>query len=154
MYACGLRISEAVTLPVSAIDSQRMILRVIGKRNKERCVPLPASLLDPLRTHWATHRNRDWLFPARHGRGPMACKTLQLTFRRVGDTIGLDPALTTHSLRHAYATRLLEAGVDLRMVQVLLGHGSIRSTQIYTHLTDPMRAKLHECVDTLFNRLL
>ncbi len=154
MYACGLRITEAVSLPVSAIDSQRMILRLIGKRNKERCVPLPAPLLDPLRRLWATHRSRDWLFPARHGRGPMARKTLQLTFRDACDTIGLNPHLSSHSLRHAYATRLLEAGVDLRMVQVLLGHGSIRSTQLYTHLTDPMRAKLHERVDTLFSGLL
>lgn len=154
MYACGLRISEAVSLPVDAIDSRHMILRLKGKRNKERCVPLPVSLLDPLRQHWRTHRSRDWLFPARHGRGPMDRKSLRQAFNDARDALGLDPRLTCHSLRHGYATRLLEDGEELRMVQVLLGHGSIRSTQIYTHLTDPMRARAHERVDALFCDLL
>ena len=154
MYTCGLRVGEAIALPVAAVDSAHMILRVIGKGNKERCVPLPARLLDALRAYWVTHRNRDWLFPACHGRGHMARTSLHRALRLAGEEIGLDPALTCHSLRHGYATRLLEGGADLRMVQVLLGHGSIRSTQIYTHLTEPMRAKLRERVDALFSDLL
>lgn len=154
MYACGLRISEAVNLPVSAVDSKRMMLRVTGKGNKERCMPIPAPLLEHLRAHWKSHRNRQWLFPAKHGRGGMDRKSLRFAFNDARDALGLDPKLTCHSLRHGYATRLLESGADLRMVQVLLGHGSIRSTQIYTHLTEPMRAKLHERIDELFRGLL
>lgn len=154
MYACGLRISEAVSLPISAVDSKRMMLRVTGKGDKERCVPLPLPLLDPLREHWRTHRNSQWIFPARHGCGPMDRKSLSFAFNAARDALGLDAKLTCHSLRHGYATRLLEDGTDLRMVQVLLGHASIRSTQIYTHLTEPMRVNLRERVDELFRGLL
>lgn len=154
MYGCGLRISEAVNLPVQAIDSKRMVLRIIGKRNKERCVPLPASLLEPMRAHWKTHKIPQWLFPGRHGRGPMCHKSLRQAFVAARDRMGLDSRLTCHSLRHGFATRLLENGADLRMVQTLLGHSSIRSTQIYTHLTEPMRAEIHRRVDSLFGDLL
>jgi len=154
MYGSGLRIGEAVNLPVSAVDSKRMSLRIIGKRNKERCAPLPQALLEPLREHWKTHRNRDWLFPARHGRGPMDRKSLRQAFVSARDALGLDARLTCHSLRHGYATRLLEGGADLRVVQSLLGHGSVRSTQIYTHLTEPLRAQTRQRVDMLFGDLL
>jgi len=154
MYGCGLRIGEAVSLPVGAVDSKRMSLRVIGKRNKERLVPLPKALLEPMREHWKSHRSPDWLFPARHGQGPMDRKSLRGAFVAARDTLGLDAGLTSHSLRHGYATRLLESGADLRIVQSLLGHGSIRSTQIYTHLTEPLRAQINQHVDTLFGDVL
>ena len=154
MYGCGLRIGEVVALPVRAVDSQRMLLRVIGKRNKERCSPLPQALLTPMREHWKTHRNPQWLFPARHGRGPMDRKSLRVAFVSARDALGLDARLTCHSLRHGYATRLLENGVDLRVVQALLGHGSVRSTQIYTHLTEPLRAQTRQRVDRLFGDVL
>jgi len=154
MYSCGLRIGEVAGLPVSAVDSERMSLRVIGKRNKERCVPLPGALLEPMREHWKSHRNADWLFPARHGRGPMDRKSPREAFVAARDALGLDAGLTCHSLRHGYATRLLENGADLRVVQVLLGHGSVRSTQIYTHLTDPMREQVRQRVNALFGDLL
>jgi site-specific recombinase XerD len=154
MYSCGLRSGETVRLPVSAIDSKRMALRVIGKRNKERCLPLPQTLLEPMREHWKTHQNQDWLFPARHGHGPMGYRSLRVAFVAARDTLGLDSGLTCHSLRHAYATRLLENGADLRMVQTLLGHGSIRSTQIYTHLTEPMHEQIQQRVNALFGDLL
>lgn len=155
MYACGLRISEVVNLPVGAVDSKRMSLRVIGKRNKERCVPLPRALLEPMREHWKTHRNPNWLFPAHHGRGPMCRKSFSRAFVAARDGLGLGAGgLTSHSLRHGYATRLLENGADLRVVQTLLGHASVCSTQIYTHLTEPMRAQIRERVDALFGDLL
>jgi len=154
MYSCGMRIGEAVNLPVSAVDSKRMSLRLIGKRNKERCLPLPQTLLEPMRGHWKTHQNRDWLFPARHGQGPMDRKSLRMAFINARDALGLDAGLTCHSLRHAYATRLLENGADLRVVQTLLGHGSIRSTQIYTHLTEPMHKQVQQRVNALFGDLL
>lgn len=154
MYGCGLRLSEAVGLRVDAVDSRGMVLRIVGKGNKERCVPLPRSLLEPLRAQWKTHRNREWVFPARHGRGPMDRKSVSVAFRLACASAGLDSRLTCHSLRHGYATRLLEGGADLRTVQGLLGHSSICSTQIYTHLTEPLRARVHDRVDGLFAGLL
>lgn len=154
MYACGLRISEVITLRVDSIDSKRMVLRIIGKRNKERCVPLPAALLEPMRAHWKTHKNSIWFFPGRHGRGLMCRGSLRQAFIAARDQLGLDSRLTCHSLRHGFATRLLEGGADMRVVQILLGHSSIRSTQIYTHLTEPMRVAIHQHVNSLFGDLL
>ena len=150
MYACGLRISEAVGLPVGAIDSQQKLIRLVGKGNKERAVPLPIGLLAPLRAFWKTHRNRQWLFPSKTGRHPMASKAAGTAFRQAREAAGLDARFTPHVLRHSYATRLLENGTPLPVVQALLGHGSIRSTQIYTHLTDPLRRDVQETVDRLF----
>ena len=155
MYSCGLRVSEAIRLPSrGAIDSERMVVRVVGKRNKERCGPLPSSLLEPLRAYWQTHRSNQWLFPSRFGSGPLTVKAAQNAFRQACGALGLDSRITCHSLRHSYATRLLEGGTDLRMVQRLMGHGSISSTQIYTHLTEPMEVRVRERVEALFSGLL
>ncbi len=154
LYACGLRISEAVNLAPSVIDGRRMVIRIVGKGNKERCVPFPKTLLTPMREHWRTHQNHDWLFPAHHGKGPINSQTLRNAFVSVRDGLRLDPGLTCHSLRHAYATRLLENGADMRTVQVLLGHGSIRSTQVYMHLTEPMQNKIQQQINALFGNLL
>ena len=142
MYGCGLRIGEATTLTVTQIDSQRGLLRIIGKRNKERLVPLPEALLLKLRELWKTHHHPRWLFPNRRGTGPLASKNLQRAFRAAAAAAGLPPNAVPHSLRHSYATQLLERGVDLRAVQILLGHASLKSTTIYTHLTEPGRQKL------------
>lgn len=150
MYGCGLRIGEAVKLPISAIDSRQRLLRVVGKRNKERVVPLPASLLGPMRSFWKTHRHGQWLFPSTTGRRPMSSASARTAFNEARDAAGFDGRFTPHVLRHSYATRLLESGASLRVVQVLLGHGSIRSTQIYTHLTEPMRRDVRARVDRLF----
>jgi site-specific recombinase XerD len=150
MYACGLRIGEAVALPVSGIDSSQMLLRIVGKGNKERVVPLPASLLGPMREFWKTHRHRQWLFPSKTGHRPMARKTATQAFHRACERARLEGHLTPHVLRHSYATRLIESGTPLPVVQTLLGHGSIRSTQVYTHLTDPLRRDVKGTVDRLF----
>ena len=150
MYACGLRISEAVTLPIDAIDSAQMLLRIIGKGNKERAVPLPPSLLEPMRRFWRTHRHSTWLFPSRTGLRPMTPKTARRAFRKACVQARLDARFTPHVLRHSYATRLIENGTPLTVVQVLLGHGSIRSTQRYIHLTDPLRRDVQATVEKLF----
>lgn len=150
MYACGLRSGEAVGLPIERIDGARRILRIVGKGDKERLVPLLAVLPGPMRAFWATHRNRTWLFPAQRGDGPMALKYVRIAFRRACAEAGLPRIVTPHSLRHGYATRLLEANVSIRVVQGLLGHASIRSTQRYTHLTEPIRRQVHASVDALF----
>jgi site-specific recombinase XerD len=127
MYACGLRISEAATLEIGAIDRANMQLRIIGKGDRERLVPLPQPVLDGLRL-WKTHRDPRWLFPNRSGASARAA--------------GLKRRVTPHELRHSYATRLLESGVDTRVVQILLGHVHIATTAIYTHLTEPTRVSL------------
>ena len=150
MYACGLRISEAVGLPVSAIDSKQMLLRVVGKGDKERAVPLPAPLLGPMRAFWTTHGHRRWLFPSKTGRGPMAKKSAGQAFVRARERARLDERFTPHVLRHSYATRLLEKGTPLPVVQTLLGHSSIQTTARYTHLTDPLRREVKATVDGLF----
>ena len=149
MYACGLRISEAAGLEVTAIDGVAGLIRVVGKGNKERCVPLPAPVLAELRRLWTSHRDRRWLCPSPTGKGPLTRWALGQTFRKVVAETGIKTRVTPHTLRHSYATRLLEAGVELRIVQILLGHASIGTTAIYTHLTEPTRAGLKKILDKL-----
>ena len=147
MYACGLRISEAATLEVTAIDGVNGLIRVVGKGDKERCVPLPAPVLAELRRLWKSHRHQRWLCPSPTGTGPITRSALGQTFRKVLAETGIKARVTPHTLRHSYATRLLEAGVELRIVQILLGHASIGTTAIYTHLTEPTRAGLKTILD-------
>jgi site-specific recombinase XerD len=149
MYACGLRISEAATLEVTAIDGANGLIRVVGKGNKERCVPLPAPVLTELRQLWTSHRDRRWLCPSPTGNGPITRHALWQTFRQVVIEAGIKARVTPHTLRHSYATRLLESGVELRIVQILLGHASIGTTALYTHLTEPTRAGLKTILDKL-----
>jgi len=152
MYACGLRSGEVAALEVSAIDKANLLLRVIGKGNKERCVPLPEPVLDDLRKLWLTHRNPRWLFPNRTNSGPVARDTLRRTFADVARLDGISRA-TAHCLRHSYATRLLENRVDTRVVQILLGHANIATTALYTHLTEPTRASLRSLLDRVMSGL-
>jgi integrase/recombinase XerD len=153
MYACGLRIGEAATLEVGAIDKAHQVLRVIGKGNTERHVPLPQPVLDDLRKVWKTHRNPKWVFPNRAGTAPVERGVLLRTFAQVVQDAGLKGTATSHTLRHSYATRLMENGVDTRVVQILLGHASIATTTVYTHLTEPTRAKLRAILDPLMTGL-
>ena len=153
MYACGLRIGEATTLEISAVDRAGPVLRVVGKGDKERLVPLPLPVLDTLRQLWLTHRNRCWLFPNHRGDAPLNTRVLSRSFAAAAAATGLRRAVTPHALRHSYATWLLENSVDVRVVQILLGHASITSTTIYTHLTTPTRASLQSVVDRLMTGL-
>jgi integrase/recombinase XerD len=153
MYACGLRISEATTLEVRAIDRANHVLRIVGKGDKERLAPLPQPILDDLGRLWRTHRNPRWLFPNRRGDAPLNNAVLWKTFAAAAIATGIQRKVTPHALRHSYATRLLESGVDIRVVQILLGHASITSTAIYTHLTTPIRASLHSLLDRLMTGL-
>jgi len=153
MYACGLRISEAATLEVSAIDGVNLMVRVTGKGGKERRVPLPAPVHQELRRLWQTHRNRRWMCPNRRGCEPVDDGTLRITFGKAANAAGIERAVTPHSLRHSYATRLIENGADTRIVQILLGHANIATTAVYTHLTEPTRASLKGIVDKLMTGL-
>ena len=153
MYACGLRIGEAATLEVGAIDRANLRLRVIGKGNRERLVPLPRPVLDDLGTLWRTHHNPRWLFPNHSGANSANQQVLRRTFQDAARAAGITRRVTPHALRHSYATRLLENGVDTRVVQILLGHVHIATTAIYTHLTEPTRVSLRGILDTLMTGL-
>lgn len=159
IYSCGLRISEGAHLRCEDVDSQRKLLRVRGKGNKDRQIPLPESTLQRLREFWKMHRSRPWLFPARlqpHGRsdeGPVKIYNLQAAFATARAEGGVSKAAHVHTLRHSYATHLMEAGVQLRIIQEILGHRSPRTTAIYTHLTtqvwDQVKAPLQRLTERL-----
>jgi len=144
IYSCGLRLQEGVQLQVGDLDSDRMQVHVRkGKGGKDRYVPLPGRTLALLREYWQTHRHPRWLFPARTARGVplskaskhISASSVQKALRAACLSSGLQKHVTVHTLRHSYATHLLEAGVNLRRIQAYLGHASLKSTSIYTHLT-------------------
>lgn len=153
MYACGLRIGEALSLEVTAVDRARQVLRIIGKGDKERLVPLPQPTLEEFEQVWRTHHNRRWLFPNRRGDAPLDERVLRRSFAAAAAAAGVPPGITPHALRHSYATRLIENGVDIRVVQILLGHARIATTAIYTHLTTPTLAALRGVLDRLMTGL-
>ena len=131
-YAAGLRISEAISLTVSAVDSERMVLRIAkGKGQKDRYVMLSPKLLAVLRAWWKVQRPRHWLFPGERPEVPITRSAVQLACRAAARRAGLAKAVTPHSLRHAFAVHLLEAGTDLRTIQLLLGHRSLQTTARY-----------------------
>jgi len=145
VYSCGLRLHEGLHLEVSDIDSTRMMIHVHrGKGAKDRYLPLPQSTLHLLRRYWVTHRHPSLLFPAlgRNGKGakeaqtPMAKSSVQGAFRRAKYDAGIrKKGVSVHTLRHSYATHLLEAGVNLRIIQKNMGHTQLETTMIYLHLT-------------------
>ena len=135
-YAAGLRVSEVAALRVEDIDSQRMTIRIRqGKGRKDRYVMLSPRLLRLLRQYWKAARPRTWLFPGRDPDRPIAASTVIKLCRRAREAAGLEKRVTVHTLRHSFATHLLEAGTDLRSIQVLLGHESPRTTALYTHVS-------------------
>ena len=137
LYGCGLRVSEVTQLQVSDIDSARNVVRVRhGKGGKDRQTLLPAKLLDLLRCYWRSQRPSDWLFPAAQPNRPISPKAIYLACRKAARTAGLSKAIHPHSLRHAFATHLLEAGVNLRTIQILLGHANLETTARYLHVAD------------------
>jgi len=137
-YAAGLRVSEVIRLRVEAIDSARMLLWVRqGKGRKDRCVPLSPRLLALLRAYWQQARPQPWLFPGRTPAGHIALGTVQRACHQAVRRAGLPQGVSMHTLRHSYATHLLEAGTDLLTLQRLLGHRDLQTTAHYIHLTQP-----------------
>jgi site-specific recombinase XerD len=134
-YAAGLRISEAVQLTVSAIDSQRMVLRVEqGKGQKDRYVMLSPKLLDILRAWWRVTRPRHWLFPGDRPDHPITRSAVEHECQQAHRRSRIPKPITPHSLRHAFAVHLLEAGTDVRTIQLLLGHRSLATTAHYLRI--------------------
>ncbi len=163
IYSCGLRLMEGAHLQVPNVDGARKMLHVTGKGAKDRCVPLPDATLQLLREYWRTHRHPVCLFPAtRQPRvqpgteaavRPISRDSLQKAFQRALKQSGVHKRAHVHSLRHSYATHLLEAGVQLRLIQEYLGHSSPRTTAIYTHLTREIRDAALDPINRLVQRI-
>jgi len=154
IYSCGLRLSEGICLQVADIDSKRMLVHVrSGKGGKDRYVPLPEKSLEYLRTYWATLKPRPWLFPVKKGKEHISDTSLQKIFKAVVRQSGIEKNACIHSLRHSYATHLLENGIDLRTIQEILGHSCSKSTSIYTHLTQKSIDRLHATLNHLMAEL-
>jgi site-specific recombinase XerD len=149
-YACGLRLGELLQVQVGAIDRSRMVVLVRqGKGRKDRLVPLSPRLLEELRAYWRSHRPRAWLFPNRAQDGPLHAATVQRRFRRAARRAGLTKPATMHTLRHSFATHLLEAGVDVLTVQKLLGHSQLATTALYLHLRGEHFRRIPSLLDLL-----
>ena len=134
-YGAGLRAAEVISLKVSDIDSRRMIIRVEqGKGGKDRNVMLAASLLELLRTWWRAAQPRGWLFPGRDPAQPMTTRQLNRACHAAAQMAEIDKRVSLHTLRHSFATHLLEQNVDVRVIQVLLGHAKLDTTALYTRV--------------------
>ena len=135
-YGCGLRLSELIHLQVNDIDSARMVIHVRhGKGAKGRLVPLSQRLLEELRAYWRLHRPRPWLFPGDRPGQPISGSNMQRRFGQLVQRVGLSKRCSLHTLRHSYATHLLEAGVDLLTLKMLLGHRTLETTARYLHVS-------------------
>jgi site-specific recombinase XerD len=149
-YAAGLRIGEACKLRVEDIDSKRMVIRVRqGKGCKERYTLLSPRLLEMFRDYWRISRPADWLFPGRTTSIHISPGTVRQAFGKARDEAGIGRWCTPHALRHAFATHLLDSGTDLVVIQALLGHASIKTTTIYTHVTIEHLQKTQSPLDHL-----
>ena len=158
VYTCGLRLHESLFLRVTDIDAQRMRIHVHrGKGAKDRYVPLPESTLYVLRDYWKHHRNPIWIFPqlgrsSKEGPSatiPMAKSSVQGALRRVLKQLNIKKPISIHTLRHSYATHLLEAGVNIRRIQQYLGHSSLNTTMVYLHLTTQGHEHAHGIINDL-----
>lgn len=154
IYAAGLRICEALNLRVTDIDSARMVIRVrAGKGKKDRYVPLSPILLDLLRAYWKSERPGAILFSSPHDRSrSMNPAAVQKYVRRAAHRAGFAKTITPRTLRHSFATHLMEQGTGMRVIQVLLGHSSIRTTETYTHVSPQILDRAATPLDTVLAR--
>ena len=154
LYAGGLRASEAVHLRLEDIDSKRMMIRVAqGKGRKDRYVMLSETLLATLRQYWSQCRPDPWLFPGQDPSRPLTCESIEKLFARARQKAGIGKHVYPHTLRHSFATHLLERGVNIRVIQRLLGHRSLRSTEIYTHVAQSYVRDTKSPLDDLLPRV-
>jgi integrase/recombinase XerD len=155
IYTCGLRLREGTRLQIRDIHSSRMLVHVRhGKGGKDRYVPLPRRSLELLRDYWRQERPRPWLFPdKREGDLPLLRDRPYKVLKAVLRENKIDKPVNVHTLRHSYATHLLEAGVNLRVIQEILGHKSPKTTAVYTHLTPGVLAGLRTTINELMDSL-
>lgn len=161
IYSLGLRLNEGATLRVRDIDSSRNLIHIRNsKGNKDRYIPLPAITLRLLRQYWFSHKNKEFLFPAtncgqqrlRTINHPMDKAGIQGAFKAALRDSGINKKVSVHSLRHSYATHLVEAGINLRLIQEYLGHSSPATTVIYAHLSKPSLVDAHGIIDNLMGK--
>ena len=153
MYTCGLRVSEAVNLRLRDIDSKRMVVWVRNAKGyKDRSVPLPTQTLAQLRAYWLQHRPKIWLFPSEQGTSTITINCVQRCLKATLRQSHIHKNVSCHTLRHSYATHLLEASVHLRVIQALLGHKRITTTFIYMHLTQPTMVNVQKKINELMTR--
>ena len=160
-YACGLRLTEAAQVAPADVDRQRRLLHVRGKGQRDRYIPIPEPMMKRLCDYARTHRCKEWLFPApsqtrARPKSPERCEprhvgisSLQEAVKRAVKQSRIGKKASVHTLRHSYATHLLESGVDLRIIQLYLGHKHIQSTVLYTHLTAEVRQATRASIDAL-----
>jgi integrase/recombinase XerD len=149
MYSCGLRISEALGLEVRDIDSKRMVVVVrAGKGNKDRHVPLPRRTLELLRDYWRAYRPQTRLLITKDGR-PLADHRVRYFLKKALKQSGIRKPVSCHTLRHSYATNLMAQGVDVRAIQCLLGHRSLKTTTLYLHMTQSVIQSVQDAVNEL-----
>lgn len=148
-YGMGLRVSEIINLKIEHIDSANMRVLIQGaKGKKDRYTNLPATALEPMREYYKEFKPKIWLFEGQYG-GQYSIRSAQSIFKNAMKKAGIKKTIGIHGLRHSYATHLIEAGADIRFIQELLGHNSIRTTEIYTRITDISKSKIKSPLDTL-----
>jgi len=165
IYCSGLRLSEGIHLKVEDIDGDRGFINVRKSKghmgDKDRNVPLPQKTLQLLREQWKSHRNKIWIFPSAGQGGknmpytttPVSKSSVQVAFRKASKTAGINKKATVHTLRHSWATHLLEAGINLRQIQTWLGHSSPSTTSVYTHLTEKATTVAVKTINELMDDL-
>lgn len=148
IYSSGLRVGEAVRLKISDIDNQRHLVHIRGaKGKKDRYTLLSSNALETLREYYKQYRPREFLFEGGNGRTHPAERSIQNVFVRSAEAAGIRKSVSIHSLRHSFATHLLEAGTDIRFIQEILGHSSSKTTEIYTHISQKTLGKIISPLD-------
>ncbi len=148
IYSCGLRISECINLKIADIDSKRMLIKIVqGKGKKDRYVQLSAKLLELLRDYYKQYHPKEHMFQGQF-KDEYSSKSIQNVLRKALQKCGITKKITVHSLRHSFATHLVEQGTDIRIIQEILGHKDIRTTQIYTHISNANISKIKNPFDS------
>ena len=153
IYSAGLRVGEVIKLQPKDIDSQRMLIHVVqGKGNKDRYTVLSEIALEQLRKYYKLYKPEIWLFPGQDSKEYITERTVQRIFENACNVAKITKKATVHTLRHSFATHLLEGGLDLRYIQELLGHSSSKTTEIYTHVTTKSLSNIQSPLDKLMRK--